>query len=159
MPHDHHHQMRFSDLSDKATNFTAAKPMAFDDRPADEKFGYTCIRKDEAELSEDERNRFKQAVKSLIQSGQFQALVGEHVKMADYRMHGWGEDRLGLNRFLAWHRKYLTELEKLIGRADVELSGTTTPIVFHIGAGQRIVNSLLGLSIYFQCSALSAQVQ
>lgn len=129
MPHDHHHhKMRFSDLLGVATSFSVVKPMAFDDRPADETFGHICVRKDENDLTEAEKSRFKKAIQLLIDRGQFQALVVEHVRMSEYRMHGWGEDRLGLNRFLAWHRKYLTELEMQLGQADTELSGATTPI-------------------------------
>lgn len=128
MPHDHHHQMRFSDLLGKPTKFTVAKPMSFDDKPSDETFGHICVRKDEAELTDNEKIRFKQAVKLLIDRGIFQKLVAEHVKMSEYKMHGWSEDRLGLNRFLAWHRKYLTEFEKLLGQADSELTGTQAPL-------------------------------
>jgi hypothetical protein len=115
MPHNHHQAMRFSDLLDKATNFTGFKALAFDDRLTDETFGYIALRKDEAELQDDEKSRFKNAIRHLIDTGIYQGLVEEHVKMPEYRMHGWGEDRLGLNRFLAWHRKYLTEFEKALG--------------------------------------------
>ena len=113
MPHDHHHhKMRFSVLLGVATSFSVVKPMAFDDRPADETFGHICVRKDENDLTEAEKNRFKKAIQLLIDKGRFHALVVEHVRMSEYRMHGLGEDRLGLNRFFAWHQKYLTELEK-----------------------------------------------
>jgi tyrosinase len=128
MPHNHRQEMRFSDLLDKETNFTGFKELEFDDRPTDETFGYIVLRKDEDELQDEEKSRFKNAIKHLIDTGTYQSLVEVHVKMSDYRMHGWHEDRLGLNRFLAWHRKYLTEFEKSLGRSDIELTGTKSPL-------------------------------
>ena len=125
---DHHHHHRFSEELDRATNFAGARTLEFDDTQPTEEYGYICVRKDESELSDEEKYRFKKALQLLIDRGDFEAIVTEHTHMTEYRMHGWNDDRLGLNRFLSWHRKYLTEFEKLLGKADIELTGTENPI-------------------------------
>jgi len=70
------------------------------------KFLLPYKRKDQASLSETERERFLCAINTLIQNGTYGQLVSIHADMS-HMMHG-------TQRFLPWHRVYLLQLEQAI---------------------------------------------
>jgi tyrosinase len=59
------------------------------------------------------QNSFKQAILSLINSGQYGKMVAYHGQMMKYKMHG-EMGKTGALRFLPWHRVYLFELERML---------------------------------------------
>ncbi len=66
-----------------------------------------------------EQTAFKNAVVRLVEDGTYRTLVGHHMDMS-HNMHGsMGE--VGLYRFLGWHRRYLLEFERELGRVDALL--------------------------------------
>jgi tyrosinase len=66
-----------------------------------------------------EQAAFKNAVVRLVADGKYLNLVRFHMDMS-HDMHGsMGE--VGLYRFLAWHRRYLLEVEREIQRVDAVL--------------------------------------
>ena len=84
------------------------------------------MRKDEAELSDDEKTKYISAVTTLIENKRYNEIVNIHADMsAD--MHGrnmaTGQiSRTGVQRFLPWHRAYLLEFEKMLQEIDPEVS-------------------------------------
>lgn len=116
MNHEHKHEKFFSDL-------LTHKP----DLQEDTLFGLelegveTLTRKDESTLPEPERKRFIDAVRKMIQEGSYQRIATIHANM-QHNMHG-NMGRLGLNRFLAWHRRYLLAYEQELQRTDAQLTG------------------------------------
>jgi tyrosinase len=83
-----------------------------------------AIRKDQARVSVDEQDAFRNAVVQLVNEGKYLALIQDHMDMS-HNMHGsMGE--VGLYRFLAWHRRYLLELERELQRVDAVLRPTAT---------------------------------
>lgn len=77
------------------------------------------VRKDQASLPAGERTAFQNAVVRLVEEGKYLELVQDHMDMS-HNMHGMmGE--VGLYRFLAWHRRYLVELERELQRVDATL--------------------------------------
>ena len=86
----------------------------------------TRIRKDEATLTADEKQKYINAVRTLLASGQYNELVNIHGNM-DHDMHGrnmiTGEfSPTGIQRFLAWHRVYLLEFENLLQTIDPSIT-------------------------------------
>lgn len=76
-------------------------------------------RKDEATLSNQEKDDFNRVIQALIDDGSYDDLVAFHrgSLVHEHMMHGFhGSD--GRDRFLPWHRVYLFELEKLIANYD-----------------------------------------
>jgi tyrosinase len=70
-------------------------------------------RKNEANLTIQERSAFRDAITRLITNGTYNKLVNIHEDMSHDmhgRMHGHVSSS-GVQRFLAWHRAYLLELE------------------------------------------------
>lgn len=81
-------------------------------------------RKDQATFTADEQSAFKAAVTQLVDEGKYVELVRHHMDMS-HDMHGsMGET--GLYRFLAWHRRYLLEMERELQRVDQVLRPTAT---------------------------------
>jgi tyrosinase len=81
-------------------------------------------RKDQAGLSLKEQTAFRNAIVRLVEEGKYLALTQDHMDMS-HNMHGtMGE--VGLYRFLAWHRRYLLELEQELQQADAILRPTAT---------------------------------
>jgi len=73
-------------------------------------------RKDQATLPSTEREAFRNAIVQLVEEGKYLELIRDHMDMS-HNMHGtMGE--MGLYRFLAWHRRYLVELERELQRVD-----------------------------------------
>jgi len=73
-------------------------------------------RADQAGLSADMQNAFKNAIVRLVADGTYEQLVRHHMDMS-HMMHGsMGE--VGLYRFLAWHRRYLVAFERELQRVD-----------------------------------------
>ncbi len=72
-------------------------------------------RKDQSALSVEERGRFLDAINLLNQRGIFGQLVSIHSDMS-HTMHNMGPDDptspLGQQRFLPWHRVFLSQLEQ-----------------------------------------------
>jgi tyrosinase len=73
------------------------------------------LRKDQATLSVEERGRFLDGIKLLNQRGIFSQLVSIHSDMS-HTMHDMGPgdptSPLGQQRFLPWHRVFLSQLEQ-----------------------------------------------
>jgi tyrosinase len=87
------------------------------------------VRKDQAKMSQVERNLFLNTVKALIDNGEYAPLVGIHSDMR-HMMHSMNGS-IGTLRFLPWHRVYLHEFEQmLIAKAQQEMtfSGDTKEI-------------------------------
>ena len=83
-------------------------------------------RKDESELQDEERENFINAVGNLISSGRYNQIVNIHADMT-HDMHGRNmitgeESETGVQRFLAWHRAYLLEFEKLLQLSHPEIT-------------------------------------
>jgi tyrosinase len=79
----------------------------------------TTHRKDQASLSPAEQTAFQNAVVQLVEEGKYLELIQDHMDMS-HNMHGtMGE--VGLYRFLAWHRRYLVEIERELQRVDALL--------------------------------------
>jgi tyrosinase len=71
-----------------------------------------------------EQTAFQNAIVRLVEEGKYLELTQNHMDMA-HNMHGsMGE--VGLYRFLAWHRRYLLEVEREIQRVDSILRPTAT---------------------------------
>jgi hypothetical protein len=79
-------------------------------------------RKNEADLTDDEKDAFNAVIAQLIADGSYQDMIEIHSADMTF-MHGGsgshehGDDE-GAIRFLPWHRVYLYELEKLISNYD-----------------------------------------
>jgi len=73
-------------------------------------------RKNQASMSDEEKNRFKSAIESLIQSGFYTPHVNVHENMT-HRMHSMAGP-IGTQRFLPWHRVYLARLEEALRQID-----------------------------------------
>jgi tyrosinase len=60
----------------------------------------------------------------MMRRGIYQNIAVIHANM-DYAMHGFmrGRARLGLNRFLSWHRRYLLAFEQELRKVDAEITG------------------------------------
>ncbi len=81
-------------------------------------------RKDETSLSATEQTAFRNAIIRLVEEGKYLELTRDHMDMS-HNMHGtMGE--VGLYRLLAWHRRYLVELERELQRVDAILRPTAT---------------------------------
>src|SRR5579864_3279446 len=81
-------------------------------------------RKDQASMPPEEQTAFQNAVVQLVEEGKYLELVQNHMDMS-HNMHGsMGE--VGLYRFLAWHRRYLVEMERELQRVDALLRPTVT---------------------------------
>lgn len=74
-------------------------------------------RKNQADMTTDEQERFKSAVTGLIGNGFFSFHVGHHANMS-HRMHGSMAGAIGFQRFLPWHRAYLSRLEEQLRLVD-----------------------------------------
>jgi len=82
-------------------------------------------RKDQAALSATERGRFLSTINLLNQRGFYGALVSIHSDMS-HTMHNMGPgdptSALGQQRFLPWHRVYLSQLEQLLQMFDPDVT-------------------------------------
>jgi len=82
-------------------------------------------RKDQAALSAIQRGRFLAAVNLLNQRGFYGALVSIHSDMS-HTMHNMGPgdptSALGQQRFLPWHRVYLSQLEQQLQNFDPDVT-------------------------------------
>lgn len=86
----------------------------------------SSTRVDENELSDQQKQAFVDAVNELVSNGKYNDIVNIHGNMA-HDMHGrnmmTGQfSRTGIQRFLAWHRAYLLEFEKLLKEVDSSIS-------------------------------------
>ncbi len=82
------------------------------------------VRQDQAKLSASKRTAFRNAVTRLVEEGTYLELTRNHMDMS-HTMHGsMGE--VGLYRFLAWHRRYLLEMERELQRVDAILRPRAT---------------------------------
>lgn len=79
------------------------------------------IRKNQKDLTEQERERFKTAYTALIDEGFMTIHVGHHADMS-HQMHGGMSGEIGYQRFLPWHRIYLWILEQELQRVDSSVS-------------------------------------
>lgn len=76
----------------------------------------TAVRNDQAHLSNASKDAFRNAIVKLVEDGKYDELIRDHMDMS-HNMHGtMGE--VGLYRFLPWHRRYLTEMERELQRVD-----------------------------------------
>jgi hypothetical protein len=74
----------------------------------------TVQRKDQAVMTQPEKDRYIDGISALINSGWYGSHVAIHADMS-HRQHTMSGP-IGTQRFLAWHRVYLFELEqKLLG--------------------------------------------
>lgn len=78
-------------------------------------------RLDQAAFTPDQQIAFKNALQQLVDEGVYEQLIRHHVDMS-HRMHG-SMGSIGLYRFLAWHRRYLTAFERELQRADAAQRG------------------------------------
>ncbi len=76
-------------------------------------------RRNHLSLSPDERKKFNTALEATITSGVYAALVAIHKDMS-HNQHGFSmaaDPALGKLRFLSWHRAYLFQLERALGKS------------------------------------------
>ena len=84
------------------------------------------LRKNASRMSDEEVTRYRNAVRSLVESGAYDSIVNIHSNAA-YDMHGVNmgtgqPSPTGLQRFLSWHRAYLIEFENLLRGVDSQLT-------------------------------------
>lgn len=78
-----------------------------------------AVREDPARLSPAKQTALRSAIVQLVADGKYLELIRYHMDMS-HNMHGsMGE--VGLYRFLAWHRRYLVEMERELQRVDAIL--------------------------------------
>lgn len=70
-------------------------------------------RKNQKNLSSDDKNNFNSAIESAIRDDQYQKIADIHADMT-HLMHSMGGP-VGTLRFLSWHRVYLYKMEVLLG--------------------------------------------
>jgi tyrosinase len=80
----------------------------------------TFTRKNQGSLTGDERARFLAAVNGLIASGVWGQMVATHADMS-HNMHSM-EGPVGSQRFLSWHRDFLSKLEQELQKIDATVS-------------------------------------
>lgn len=86
--------------------------------------GAPVARENQADLTPEKREAFRNAVARLVEDGKYLELVQAHMDMS-HNMHGMmGES--GLYRFLPWHRRYLIEFERELQRVDAILRPDAT---------------------------------
>ncbi|HEV3163007.1 MAG TPA: tyrosinase family protein [Isosphaeraceae bacterium] len=78
------------------------------------------VRKNQADLSAEEQNRFIAGIDALIQSAFYGQLVSIHSDMS-HRMHSM-DGPVGTQRFLPWHRIYLFQLETELQKLHPEIT-------------------------------------
>jgi tyrosinase len=74
------------------------------------------VRKNQSNLSDQEKQLFLEGIKILINTGSYGELVSFHADMS-HNMHGnpmMERPEVGAQRFLSWHRAYIFELEQKI---------------------------------------------
>lgn len=120
MPHQHDYKQRFSDLLLFFPPFgeTQLQPFAAENISAS-----VVTRKNESTLPSEERKRFVDAVREMMRTGSYQNMAAIHANMRN-NMHG-SMGRLGLNRFLSWHRRFLLAFEQELRKVDAQLTGAT----------------------------------
>jgi len=75
-----------------------------------------AVRKNAFKMTKTEQDLYIAAVEALIVDGSYGSLVSIHADMS-HRMHDMGETtRIGVWRFLSWHRAYLIRFEELLVR-------------------------------------------
>lgn len=83
-----------------------------------------AVREDQAHLSNATKDAFRNAIVKLVEDGKYIELIRDHIDMS-HNMHGsMGE--VGLYHFLAWHRRYLLEMERELQRVDATLRPSAT---------------------------------
>lgn len=79
------------------------------------------VRKNEANLTDEEKRRYIDAVNVLLRNERYNELVNIHPNMI-HDMHGRHPDghwsATGFQRFLPWHRRYLWEFENALRAID-----------------------------------------
>ena len=75
------------------------------------------LRRNEAGLSIDERNRFVAAYNACISNGTIGELVAIHANMT-HRHHGTMSGPIAYRRFLPWHRRFLLRLQEALQNED-----------------------------------------
>jgi hypothetical protein len=69
-------------------------------------------RKDHRVLTQNERDEFNQAVQAVYNDGTYQTMAAIHADTS-HRMHSM-QGAVGTQRFLSWHRDYLSKMEALL---------------------------------------------
>ena len=81
---------------------------------------YSIIeRKNQSEMTNEEKGRFLNGIQTLISNGQYGPHVSHHADMS-HNMHG-SMGPIGVQRFLPWHRVYLFELEQMLQVFDPQI--------------------------------------
>ena len=78
------------------------------------------LRKDQANMTDDERQRFRNAITTLIDNETFGQFVQDHAGPSgnfEFRNHVFA-GTFGAMRFLPWHRAYLVNLERRLRQID-----------------------------------------
>ncbi len=75
------------------------------------------VRKNQADMTDTEKTRFRNGVQALIANTFFSTHVGHHAIMT-HRMHGTTSGFIGFERFLSWHRVYLSRLGEALRTID-----------------------------------------
>ena len=75
-----------------------------------------AVRKRATQMTDTEKQRFKDVITTLIQNGTYGQLVRHHANMM-HNMHG-SMGFVGRQRFLPWHRVYLLRLEEAMQAID-----------------------------------------
>ncbi len=86
-------------------------------RPEDDPRTTLVTRKNQKDLSGEEKNLFMSVIDELVQSGQYNIHVNHHPVMS-HRMHGLMSGFIGYERFLYWHRVFLLKLEGMMRAID-----------------------------------------
>jgi len=77
-------------------------------------------RKNQANMAPAEQDRFKNALQTIISTGQFGSIVAIHADMSHMMHSSMGP--IGTQRFLPWHRVYLFELEQALQSHDPQVT-------------------------------------
>lgn len=75
------------------------------------------VRKNQADMTDAEKSRYRDGIEALISNGFFGIHVGHHADMT-HRMHGGMAGFIGYERFLPWHRVYLSRLGEALRTID-----------------------------------------
>lgn len=85
--------------------------------PRDPANDVVVVRKNQALMTDQEKDDFKDAYTALITGGFMKPHVNVHENMT-HRMHGRSSGPIGYQRFLPWHRAYLSRLGEALRQVN-----------------------------------------
>lgn len=85
--------------------------------PRDPSNDVVVVRKNQADMTDQEKDDYKDAYSALIAGGFLIPHVNVHENMT-HRMHGRSSGPIGFQRFLPWHRVYLSRLGEALRQVN-----------------------------------------